>query len=270
MQIVLWFTLLIARPVTALETDLSVQEFEKDAKNRPVSKVIALLKDMVKQLEKEGEDDEEVYETMGCWCVTNEKAKTKSIADAQTSIETLTASIESLTARSAKLNTEIGNLEAEIKSNTEALETATAVREKELAEFTQEEKDSLVTINQLKAAVIAVSAAHDAALLKKKSKVGKVDASTLDSSESNEKKLDPSFVKEIEAEALRAHMHRIITTHPAEVAAAFMQVNHKAFDYHDHRVIASFIQGATNQPGYRHHGNFASKIRDFALNIAAD
>jgi hypothetical protein len=36
----------------------SVQEFEKDAKNRPVSKVIALLKDMVKQLEKEGEDDE--------------------------------------------------------------------------------------------------------------------------------------------------------------------------------------------------------------------
>merc|ERR1719327_1688137 len=65
---------------------------------------------MVKQLEKEGEEDEEVYETMGCWCVTNEKAKTKSIADAETAVETLTSSIEGFTANSAKLNTEIANL----------------------------------------------------------------------------------------------------------------------------------------------------------------
>merc|ERR1719158_1584715 len=88
-------------------------------KNRPVSKVIALLKDMVGQLEKEGEEDEEIYETMGCWCVTNEKAKTKSIADAETQIETLSASIEALTATSAKLNTEIANLEVEIQKHTE-------------------------------------------------------------------------------------------------------------------------------------------------------
>merc|ERR1719352_660164 len=60
---------------------------------------------MVKQLEKEGEEDEEVYETMGCWCVTNEKEKTKSIADAETDIETLAAAIEEFTASSAKLNT---------------------------------------------------------------------------------------------------------------------------------------------------------------------
>merc|ERR1719352_1376209 len=70
---------------------------------------------MVNQLEKEGEEDEEVYETMGCWCVTNEKEKSKSIADAETKIQVLTASIESLTAQSAKLNTEIANLETEVK-----------------------------------------------------------------------------------------------------------------------------------------------------------
>ena len=33
-----------------------------DAKNRPVSKVITLLKDMLKQLEKEAEEDEEIYD----------------------------------------------------------------------------------------------------------------------------------------------------------------------------------------------------------------
>ena len=32
------------------------------AKNRPVSKVITLLKDMLKQLEKEAEEDEEIYD----------------------------------------------------------------------------------------------------------------------------------------------------------------------------------------------------------------
>merc|ERR1719301_104553 len=106
---------------------------------------------------------------MGCWCVTNDKAKTKSIAEAETSIETLTSSIEFLTAQSAKLNTEIANLEAEIKKNTEGLAAAEEVRKKELAEFTQEEKDTLVTINQLKAAVIALSKAHEAALLKQNS-----------------------------------------------------------------------------------------------------
>jgi hypothetical protein len=52
------------------------------AKNRPVSKVITLLKDMLKQLEKEAEEDEEIYDKMACWCETNDKEKTKSISDA--------------------------------------------------------------------------------------------------------------------------------------------------------------------------------------------
>merc|ERR1719352_1594592 len=73
------------------------------AKNRPVSKVINLLKDMLKQLEKEGEDDEEVYDQMACWCETYDKEKTKSIADAEARIEDLTTKIEELTGLSAKL-----------------------------------------------------------------------------------------------------------------------------------------------------------------------
>merc|ERR1719456_886958 len=77
------------------------------AKNRPVSKVITLLKDMLKQLEKEAEEDEEIYDKMACWCETNDKEKTKSIADAEARISDLTTKIEELTANSARLNTEI-------------------------------------------------------------------------------------------------------------------------------------------------------------------
>merc|ERR1719198_1321596 len=97
---------------------------QEEAKNRPVSKVITLLKDMVDQLQKESEEDEDVYEAMGCWCETNDKEKTKAIADAEQHIADLTASIEELTATSSRLNTEIANLEKEVAKNNKALDQA--------------------------------------------------------------------------------------------------------------------------------------------------
>merc|ERR1719171_322666 len=141
----------------------------EDVKNRPVSKVITLLNDMVKQLENESEEDKDAYDAMSCWCVTNDKAKTVAISDAEASIATLTADIEGFTSESSKLNTEIENLEKEIAANTEALDKATAVREKELAEFTAEEKSSLSTIASLKGAVGALAKHHDAAFLQSES-----------------------------------------------------------------------------------------------------
>ena len=135
------------------------------AKNRPVSKVITLLKDMLKQLEKEAEEDEEIYDQLACWCETNDKEKTKSIADAEAKIEDLTTKIEELTASSARLNTEIKNLEKEVAENQEALDQATAIRQKELAEFNAEEKDLLQSISALKAAITVLSKHHGGALL---------------------------------------------------------------------------------------------------------
>merc|ERR1719487_2952497 len=146
-----------------------------DEKNRPVSKVITLLKDMIAQLEKEGEEDEEIYEAMGCWCETNDKAKTKAIADAESKIAALTSAIEEFTASSARLNTEIANLEKEVAKNSNALDQATALRQKELAEFNAEEKESLQTISSLKSAVIALSKHHEAALLQQESSESIVD-----------------------------------------------------------------------------------------------
>jgi len=135
------------------------------AKNRPVSKVITLLKDMLKQLEKEAEEDEEIYDKMACWCETNDKEKTKSIADAEARIEDLTSKIEELTANSARLGTEIKNLEKEVAANQAALDQATAIRQKQLAEFNAEEKDLLESISALKAAVVVLSKHHPNSML---------------------------------------------------------------------------------------------------------
>merc|ERR1719352_1031394 len=112
---------------------------------------------MLKQLEKEAEEDEEIYDKMACWCETNDKEKTKSIADAEARISDLTTKIEELTASSARLNTEIKNLEKEVAENQAALDKATAIRQKELAEFNAEEKDALEAISALKSAVTVLS-----------------------------------------------------------------------------------------------------------------
>merc|ERR1719231_1875895 len=109
---------------------------------------------------------------MGCWCETNDKAKTKAIADAETAINRLTAAIEDHTANSARLNTEIANLEEEVAKNSDALDKATALRKKELAEFNAMEKDSLQTISSVKSAVIALSKHHEASLLQSESSAG--------------------------------------------------------------------------------------------------
>merc|ERR1719267_32675 len=90
--------LAILASAAGMRVDVSVQSsFNSVAdatKNRPVSKVITVLKDMLAQLEKEGEEDEEIYEQVACWCETNDKEKTKAIADAEQRITDLTTKIE--------------------------------------------------------------------------------------------------------------------------------------------------------------------------------
>merc|ERR1719284_1172091 len=112
---------------------------------------------MLKQLEKEAEEDEEIYDKMACWCETNDKDKTKSIADGEAHIADLTTKIEELTANSAQLNTEIKNLEKEVAQNQNALDKATALRQKELAEFNEEEKELLQSIGGLKSALTVLA-----------------------------------------------------------------------------------------------------------------
>merc|ERR1719161_706652 len=102
---------------------------------------------------------------MACWCETNDKEKTKAIADAEATISDLTTRIEELSAASARLNTEIKNLEKEVADSQAALDKATALRRKELAEFNAEEKDVLSSINALKAAILVLSKNHGGSFL---------------------------------------------------------------------------------------------------------
>jgi len=207
----------VASSLLLVGAESAVSELTFDvaaAKNRPVTKVITLLKDMLKQLEKEAEEDEEIYDQLACWCETNDKEKTKSIADAEAKIEDLTNKIEELTASSARLATEIKNLEKEVAENQEALDAATAIRQKELAEFNAEEKDSLQAISALKSAVTVLSKHHGGAFLQ-------VSSSTM-----------AGIATSVQSQLSKhADVFKGVLTHTErKVLAAFIQSPHDYFD----------------------------------------
>jgi DNA repair exonuclease SbcCD ATPase subunit len=127
------------------------------AKENPVSRVVSLLKDMQSELEKEADADEAVYEKLACWCETNDKGKTKAIADAVTRMDELDATINKMAAKSQTLQVEIKALEKEIAADQKALDTAVAMREKEQGEFLATEKEMIASIRSLNQAVTVLS-----------------------------------------------------------------------------------------------------------------
>merc|ERR1719252_304455 len=71
--------------------------------------------------------------------------------------------IEELTGKSSRLNEEIAAENADLAKNQEALDGATALRAKQLAEFTAEEKGMLASITSLGGAVTALEKHHSGA-----------------------------------------------------------------------------------------------------------
>jgi len=201
------------RVLLLLAAAQAATQLTREDKNRPVTKVINLLKDMMAQLEKEQDEDEEVYEKVACWCETNDKSKTTAIAEQEDKITALTAAIEEHTANSARLNTEIKNLESEIAKNQAALDKATAIREKELAEFNGEEKDMLQSIGALKSAVTVLSK-HNAELMQVPS----------------EQLLNIAAVIDHQFKAHRALLEEVVTPAQRKAAAAFLQAPGDYFD----------------------------------------
>jgi len=151
--------LLLAISARGLEVDFSARAWEK-----PIQKVIRLMKEMQTQLDKEAKDDEDMYDKLGCWCDTNEKEKTKAVAINTQRATDLTAAIEELTAKSASLKADIEDLTKQVASATASLDTSTSMREKEAAEFHAFEKDSIVNTESIKGAIQRLGKVHGAAL----------------------------------------------------------------------------------------------------------
>merc|ERR1719217_59934 len=167
------FLALACLDVVADASSSSTVTFDAEAaKDRPVTKVVVLLQDYIKQMEKEADADEEIYDKMACWCDTGDKLKTKAIAEAEAQITLLLSKVDSGAQLSAKLQTEIQHTDTAMVKAAGSLDKAIAIHMKEVTEWQLEEKELVKAIAALKAAIIVLSKHNSASFMQVEEGVG--------------------------------------------------------------------------------------------------
>jgi len=101
----------------------------------PITRVVELLQGLSKKIYAEGKAEEDLYEKFVCWGESVINSKTASNAAAQSRIDELEAYIADIKAGKIEFTSERVDLENEIKNLSAELESATALREKEKADF---------------------------------------------------------------------------------------------------------------------------------------
>jgi hypothetical protein len=140
----------------ALQRDLRAVE----SKERPVAKVVKLLKDMQAELTASMEDDKKVHELLYCWCKTNNEEKTKAIADGEAKSAQLDAFMNGAAAKIKELKTKRKATQEEMYADQKALDEAEEQRMKDNKAFHTEEVDLLEAIDASEYAIEALSKHH--------------------------------------------------------------------------------------------------------------
>jgi len=130
----------------------------------PVQKVIQLMEGMVAKGEEEKHAEQVQFAAYKTFCEQTSAGKASAIAEAAETIEILTADIEKYEADAAALAKGIAELDEDISGLLADQKAATAVRDKEHADFLVEEKDHQESVEQMGKATSTVEAeAHDTA-----------------------------------------------------------------------------------------------------------
>jgi len=119
----------------------------------PVTRVVELLKGLSDQTEKEGKVEEGLFEDFVCWGKSVINQKTASNAAATARIDELETYIADLDSGRIELTSERTDLEKDIASLMSDMESATALRKKEKADFEDAEDEMKKAVAALKSAI---------------------------------------------------------------------------------------------------------------------
>merc|ERR1719162_2315717 len=117
-----------------------------------------MLQAMEKKVQAEGDKEEALFKKFMCYCNSGGGSLEKSIADAGTKIPQVTSDIEAGEAKRAQLTEDLKTHRTDRDAAKSAMASATAVREKEAAEFAKEKSDAETNIAALNKATAAVEA----------------------------------------------------------------------------------------------------------------
>ena len=122
----------------------------------PIEKVLQLLGDLQAKIIKDGEETEKLYEEFTDYCKGTSKDTQFAIKTGKADAERFTATAEETAAEITELETKIGELSDTIASNGKDLKAATAIREKEKADFNAADAELTETIGMLRRAIAII------------------------------------------------------------------------------------------------------------------
>jgi len=126
------------------------------ASGSPVEKVVTLLQDLKARVEADGDAEQLIYDKFACWCETITKKKAYAINDAKAELHETGQEILKHKGTVSTRSSEILQLTADIRTNLKAQETATAIRQKENAEYMAESAEMKQAIAALEKATIVL------------------------------------------------------------------------------------------------------------------
>jgi len=124
----------------------------------PIRKVVTLLQQMAKKVEKEGEEEKELYEKFMCYCKNGAADLTSAISNSQAQVPAVQSDIEESQSNSAKLKQDLKKHQVDRSAAEAAMAEATALREKEHAAFTAEATELKGYVTAMAGAIPAIEA----------------------------------------------------------------------------------------------------------------
>merc|ERR1719174_2547639 len=115
-----------------------------------------MLQMMQKKLKAVGDKDEELFDKFMCWCETGGADLKKSIEEAETKIPQLESAIKEAGGEKVQLMADVKQHRVDRDAAKAAMAEATAIREKEAAEFEKETSEDKSNIDAMARAIAAL------------------------------------------------------------------------------------------------------------------
>jgi len=131
----------------------------------PIRKVVTMLQKMQTKIAAEGEKKEKMFDQYMCYCNNADGTLGQSISDAETKIPQLESSIKEGAASKKQLAADLKTAQVDRVAAKDAINQATALREKEAKAYSKVKSDSEANINALSKAIPAIEQGMGGAFL---------------------------------------------------------------------------------------------------------
>merc|ERR1719486_188177 len=122
----------------------------------PIRKVVTILQDMQKEIEAEGDKEQDLFDKFMCYCDGNTDGMKKSAEEASQRILELQSKLEAEKAEKSQLDQELVQHKLDREAATKDLETAASIRAKEHEDYVALTSDQKSNIDAMTGAIAAL------------------------------------------------------------------------------------------------------------------